>query len=145
MTVILAAATGALLVLCALLHRRVAVLSRKNERLLASQKKAFTDSQTGLHNGRALDRDLNAALAEPAGEPLVLARFEVDGPVDAALANALVESLPRRARAYSTGVGEFSVAASLDYANPTELVKRVTRALGAGVSYGVTLLPAEAA
>jgi hypothetical protein len=143
MTVLLASLSGVLLVACALLLRRATVLARRCERLLASVRSTYTDAHTGLHNERALDRDLRAALAKLGGtQPLVLARFQVDGAVDAVRAEALVDSLPRRARAYSTGEGELSVAASLDYANATELVKRVSRALGEDVSYGVTLLPA---
>jgi hypothetical protein len=140
MTVLLASVSAILLVACALFHRRATVLARRNARMFET---AFTDSLTGLRNGRALEVDLNAALAKLGGaKPLVLARFQVDGHADPALAEALVEALPRRARAYSTGDGEFSVAASLDYANATELVTRATRALGGDVSYGVTLLPA---
>ena len=147
MTVILASATGVLLVLCVLLHRRASALARRNERLIAREQQALTDPRTGLRNGQALERDLSAALAKLRGtQPLVLARFTVDAATPD-VGKALAESLPRRARAYHTGEGEFSVAASLDYANVSELVSRATQALSASgeVSYGVTLLPAEAA
>ncbi len=149
MTAILASASGVLLVACAVFHRRATVLARRVEWFRSKEERAFTDSVTGLRNGHALDLDLKAALSRLAGtKPLVLASFSVDR--DAALAEAgraLAESLPRRARAYHTGDGEFSVAASLDYANVREIVSRAARALSASgeVSYGVTLLPAEAA
>jgi hypothetical protein len=64
-----------------LLVARLALSLRENQRLLAaSRREALTDALTGLGNRRALMGELDRALAlAEAGEPQVLALFDLDG------------------------------------------------------------------
>jgi len=142
---------------------RLAVTFADNVRMLAaSRDEARTDALTGLGNRRALIDDLDTALADPAGEPVVLALYDLDGfklyndSFGHGAGDALLARLGQRlraavgdaGRAYRMGGDEFCIVAGGDVGS---LVSECGFALTergdgfvVGCSFGSILLPREA-
>jgi diguanylate cyclase (GGDEF)-like protein len=146
------------------LGRRAAV---REAEVLVLGKAALEDSLTGLSNRRKLAADLDNALARAsASAPLVLVIFDLDGFKDYNDAfghpagDALLARLGQRlhavvgpgAEAYRLGGDEFCLVAPAGDQRPEELATRGAAALSEagegfaiGCSYGIALLPHEAA
>jgi diguanylate cyclase (GGDEF)-like protein len=150
------------------LAREAQDLASQNESLAASAtREARTDALTGLGNRRALSDYLASELPIGPGEPeLALALFDLDGfkqyndtfghpagdSLLARLGGRLQSAVGASASAYRMGGDEFCVLAKIEPAESELLVQRGARALhevGEGFriecSYGLSLLPAEAA
>jgi diguanylate cyclase (GGDEF)-like protein len=131
----------------------------------ASQHEALTDALTALGNRRALIAALEAALANPASEPAMLALFDLDGfkqyndtfghqAGDALLrrmSERLVDRLDGRGVAFRMGGDEFCVLAGLHDDDAGAIADLAAEALSdrgdafsIGCSCGIALLPSEA-
>ena len=147
---------------------RLAVMFADNvRRLAATRDEARTDALTGLGNRRALIDDLDAALADPAAAPVVLALYDLDGfklyndTFGHGAGDALLARLGQRLRtvlgdgghAYRLGGDEFCIVAGAGGADGVgALVSECGFALTergdgftVGCSFGSILLPQEAA
>jgi diguanylate cyclase (GGDEF)-like protein len=146
------------------LGRRAAL---REAEVLVLGKAALEDSLTGLSNRRKLALDLGQALARAsASAPLVLAIFDLDGFKDYNDAfghpagDALLARLGQRlqavagagAEAYRLGGDEFCLVAPASNEQPDDLARLGAASLSEagegfaiGCSYGIALLPDEAA
>jgi diguanylate cyclase (GGDEF)-like protein/putative nucleotidyltransferase with HDIG domain len=135
--------------------------------VLVLAKAALEDSLTGLSNRRKLAQDLDHGLAQAsASAPLALVIFDLDGFKDYNDAfghpagDALLARLARRlhtvaggaGEAYRLGGDEFCLLAPADNQHPERLARLGAGALSEagegfaiGCSYGIALLPHEAA
>jgi diguanylate cyclase (GGDEF)-like protein len=154
-------ALGALVLLVA----RLAVSLRENQQLLAaSRREALTDALTGMGNRRALMAELDRAIAAAgAGDPQVLALFDLDGfkryndAFGHVAGDLLIELLGGRlsaavghSRAFRMGGDEFCIVVPAVRATTALSAARVAlREEGEGfrvdASCGVVRLPVDAA
>ena len=150
----------------AILTRLAVTFADKVRMLAASRDEARTDALTGLGNRRALIDDLDAAMAGPAAEPVVLALYDLDGfklyndsfghgagdILLARLGQRLRAAVGDGGRAYRMGGDEFCIVAGAGDREVGSLVSECGFALTergdgfvVGCSFGSILLPREAA